>query len=365
MVIESYHVNTGASHTLKSYEKSTIDATLWNNRTVISNTRASREDTVVLSEWAQEMADNLQNGGGAEDGRADEIGTMSTGRVSDRMFTPKNPAQLKLLMLENFLESLTGRPLSFRISEFYAKQEMKASQISVRNMSTRAASGAATGGSINATHERYEQETMSYSAKGIVKTADGRTIDINMHLNMSREFYEKTNVSMEFGQPRNLVDPLVINYGGTAASLTNEKYDFDLTSDGNMESISFAGPGSGFLAVDWNGDGVINDGSELFGPESGNGFDELRKHDQDGNGWIDENDDIFERLVIWSKDSEGNDQLFTLKELGIGAIYLGETETQFSLNDAGNNTNGVVQSTSFYLKEDGGAGYVHHIDLSV
>ncbi len=39
-----------------------------------------------------------------------------------------------------------------------------------------------------------------------------------------------------------------------------------------MNNIAFATGNSGFLAFDKNADGMINDGSELFGPESGNGF---------------------------------------------------------------------------------------------
>ncbi len=70
-------------------------------------------------------------------------------------------------------------------------------------------------------------------------------------------------------------------------------------------------------------------------------------------------------LRVWSKDKDGNDQLFTLKELDIGAIYLGEVETEFSMKDGGNNTQGVVRSTSFYLKDSGGAGTVNYIDLAL
>ncbi|MDL2220840.1 hypothetical protein LJC55_04150, partial [Eubacteriales bacterium OttesenSCG-928-N14] len=142
-----------------------------------------------------------------------------------------------------------------------------------------------------------------------------------------------------------------------------ETFEFDLDFDGSMDSINFAGQGSGFLALDKNGDGKINDGSELFGPSTGSGFSELRNYDHDANGWIDENDDIFNNLLVWSKDKDGNDQLFKLKDLGIGAIYLGDVDTEFSFKGEGNQTQGVMRSTSFFLKESGGAGTVHHVDL--
>ncbi|MDI6602302.1 MAG: hypothetical protein QME46_11105 [Thermoanaerobacteraceae bacterium] len=38
---------------------------------------------------------------------------------------------------------------------------------------------------------------------------------------------------------------------------------------------------------------------------TGNGFQELMQFDDDSNSWIDENDDIFDKLRIWTKDSDG------------------------------------------------------------
>lgn len=74
--------------------------------------------------------------------------------------------------------------------------------------------------------------------------------------------------------------------------------------------------------MDINGDGKINDGNELFGPKSGNGFSDLAAFDEDGNGWIDENDFVYDKLRIWTKDKYGNDSLLAIGKKGIGAIYL-------------------------------------------
>ena len=148
------------------------------------------------------------------------------------------------------------------------------------------------------------------------------------------------------------------------ASVSDQKFLFDLDGDGKKENISFTGKGSGFLALDKNGDGVINDGNELFGTKSGDGFKDLAKYDKDRNGWIDEADDIFDDLRIWTKDEQGNDKLLTLKEAGVGAIYLGNASTQFSLNNQQtNHTNAMIRSTGVYLKESGEAGTIQHVDL--
>jgi len=207
---------------------------------------------------------------------------------------------------------------------------------------------------------QIESETVSYKANGVIQTADGKTITLDISMEMSRQFVSFMNISGEALTP---CDPLVINYGGTAASLMGEKFSFDLTMDGNMDSIAILGEGSGFLAIDKNGDGIINDGSELFGPSTGCGFSELRKYDTDGNGWIDENDEIFDKLVVWSRDKYGNDILYTLRELGIGAIFLGDIATEFSFKDDSNETLGIMRSTSFFLKQCGGSGTLSHVDL--
>ena len=207
----------------------------------------------------------------------------------------------------------------------------------------------------------YESETVTYQAQGTVITADGKEINIDINMHMSREFVSYMNISTE----TRLLDPIVINYAGTSASLMGEKFLFDLTMDGELDSLSVLGQGSGFLAIDKNGDKKINDGSQLFGPNTGCGFDELRKYDTDGNGWIDENDEIFDKLVVWHRDKNGNDTVHTLRELGIGAIFLGDISTEFSFKGDNNETLGVMRSTSFFIKECGGTGTLSHIDLSL
>ena len=123
--------------------------------------------------------------------------------------------------------------------------------------------------------------------------------------------------------------------------------------------------GSGFLALDINNDNIINDGKELFGPQSGNGFEELKKYDLDHNNWIDENDAVYDKLKIWTKDSEGKDQLFAIGEKGIGAIFLGNVSTNFNIKDNENVDKGQIKSTGIFLREDGNVGTVQHIDISV
>ncbi len=209
----------------------------------------------------------------------------------------------------------------------------------------------------------YESETTTFNANGVVRTQDGRQIDIQVDLTMSRQFASEHNLEVNLGAA--LQDPLVINFTGTAAELSQTKFSFDLDSNGAAEQIHFVGPNSGFLAVDQNANGRIDDGRELFGPATGNGFAELAAHDEDGNLWIDESDSIYYSLRIWSKDAQGNDQLIALGQRGIGAIYLGHATTPFEVKNEQNQLQAAVRSSGIYLNEDGSAGTVQQLDLVV
>lgn len=210
----------------------------------------------------------------------------------------------------------------------------------------------------------YESEKVSFNTTGIIKTSDGRELKIDLQLNMSREFYTSQSVHIRAGDAVRM-DPLVINFDASAARLTDSKFSFDIDCDGDSDQISRLSTGSGFLSLDLNGDGRINDGSELFGPKSGDGFSDLSLYDGDGNGWIDENDAVFDKLRIWSKDEHGNDVLFALGQKGIGAIYLGSANTPFSLRGSDNTENGIIQKTGVFLRENGLAGTIQHVDLMV
>lgn len=207
-----------------------------------------------------------------------------------------------------------------------------------------------------------EEESTTFAARGLVQTADGRSIDFGVEMSMSRSF---TAVYDEYQYEEYMVtDPLIINVDSDVTSVSDVKFFFDLDADGEKEEISFAGKGCGFLALDENEDGIINDGSELFGTKSGNGFADLAKYDKDGNGWIDENDQIYSKLRVWTKDEEGNDQLMDLEKAGVGAIYLGSSRTEFALTDENNYVNAYIRSTGVFLRENGSVGTISQVDFT-
>ncbi len=213
---------------------------------------------------------------------------------------------------------------------------------------------------VSASHN--ESEYTTFQSTGLAITEDGRKINFGVELSMSRSFTAKFESLT--AESYIVTDPLIINIDSKYAGLSDVKFKFDLDNDGKKEDISFAGEGSGFLALDKNGNGVIDNGSELFGTASGNGFADLAAYYEDGNYWIDENDSIYSQLKVWTKDKVGNDRLIDLKEADVGAIYLGSASTEFSLKDGTNSTLGAIRRTGIYLKESGDVGTIQHVDIA-
>ncbi|MCX7142797.1 MAG: VCBS repeat-containing protein [Proteobacteria bacterium] len=208
-----------------------------------------------------------------------------------------------------------------------------------------------------------ESEQTAMQATGSVRTSDGRKIEFSLQLTMQHQYSETSSTSVRMGDAARKTDPLIVNFNGTAAQLSNQRFAFDLNSDGKNEQINAPVSGTGFLALDLNGDGKISSGKELFGPASGDGFGELAQYDSDRNGWIDEADPVFEKLRVWLKAAPDQDRLASLASLGVGAISLNAIDTPFDLKNASNQLLGSVRGSSVYLNEDGSVGSVQQVDL--
>ena len=270
----------------------------------------------------------------------------------------------KMILIRSMLEEMLGHKIRFfDAAELQARMDKVGSE--TRQGTPPSPPPPAGYGVEYDSHESYtEIEQTRFAASGTVKTADGREISFQLELSMSRVYHEESNVSIRLGDAARKTDPLVLNFSGTAAQLTDQRFAFDLNADGSKEQINFVAPGSGFLVFDRNQDGEINDGSELFGPTTNDGFAELAALDDDSNGWIDENDAVFNRLQLWTRDSGGSDQLQSLAAAGVGAIALGRVATPFDLKTNANELLGQIRTSGIVLQEDGTAGTIQQIDLT-
>jgi hypothetical protein len=379
MKIESSNVAMASQSSYKEATKAVESLRTWDAQgnsktTTMTSSSAKGMDTLEISAQAKNLQLNTQ-------------APVSTVASEDETTSLSSKEEQQLTLLKRMIQALTGKKIKFVMPKKATLDNPKMSQAIQSAYSTRSsllsaaagwaqglagaqprssASGSSGGGfEYNHSVTHYESQSTAFQAQASVTTSDGRQINIDLQLNLSREFMSQSNLTIQGGDQPVQVDPLVINFGTGSASLSEQKYAFDIDANGTLDQISFVGPGSGFLALDLNEDGVINDGSELFGPQSGNGFDDLAQYDADGNNWIDENDAIYDKLQIWSKDSSGKDVLMALGQQGVGAIYLGNVSTNFALKGAGNQTNGELQRTGIYLNENGSAGTIQHIDLTI
>ncbi len=273
---------------------------------------------------------------------------------------------LALQIIKRMFKELTGRDFKlFSPDELQSQADQVSYQepLQAPAQTTEAPTSTGTGLVYQRSTSYAESETTTFNAEGSITTKDGKSIDFTVSLSMSRSFYTESNLTIRAGDAAK-TDPLVINFDGNAAELSSTKFQFDIDANGSLDQIALLKSGSGMLALDKNQDGVINDGSELFGPKSGDGFAELAAYDVDKNQFIDEADPIYQQLRIWQRFEDGSQKLMALGDKNIGAIFLGHVSTPFQLKTAENASLGEVASSGVYLKEDGSAGSVQQINFT-
>ncbi len=169
-----------------------------------------------------------------------------------------------------------------------------------------------------------------------------------------------------------LHDPLVLDLDGDGIETTSLEYCacFDHNGDGFAERTGWVGPDDGLLVMDRNGDGLINDGGELFsdhtvlsdGTKAASGFEALAQFDDNMDGSIDATDEVFSYLRVWI-DSNGDGwsspgELFTLDDLGIKSISLDSSPE--GIVDPQGNTLDRIGSFEF---TDGSTGQIGEYSL--
>ena len=353
-------------------------------RTYLGQSENSSQTKVSLSEKALQLLQNEQENANKNANKNANANLLrrsvqnNNAVQNNEIDAPEDP---KLLLIRAIIEAISGKSIKF-VGESAANQSDKANS-TTPTMANIANIANANGGEVIAVSSgntafglRYnsnevikENETTNFSASGIIKTADGKEIQFQCDLSMQRSFYLDNSTEIFMGAStdrKSLCDPLIINFAGTAAELKNTTFAFDLNADGSAENIQELAAGSAFLVLDKNKDGKINNGNEMFGTQSGDGFADLSVYDEDGNGWIDENDSVYNSLGVWNNSAYGG-KIRSLKEAGIGAIYLQNANTEFSIKDkTTNELQGQIRKTGIFLNEkNGNIGTIQHVDLAI
>ncbi|WP_415896999.1 hypothetical protein ACMXYX_15085 [Neptuniibacter sp. QD72_48] len=300
----------------------------------------------------------------------DQLITKTTGSSSS-LFELNPEDKIKIELLKKLFESMTGK--SFNVGMLDAQAVGNSGNNSTTEQATTSASqlSITSGEALEHGFEYSYSETttsteqVQFQVQGQVRTADGRVIDLNLQLNMSRSLSENHSFQIRLGAA--LKDPLVINFSGQAAELSADTIEFDIDSDGELDTVHRLDDSSGYIALDKNNNGAIDNGNELFGAQSGNGFKELAAYDDDNNGFIDEGDAIWDQLRIWVQHNDGSSSMFTLADKDIGALYLGYSRTDWELS-AGQYSDemaGKIRATGLFLTEEGETGTLQQVDLVV
>lgn len=153
----------------------------------------------------------------------------------------------------------------------------------------------------------------------------------------------------QFGKAEITRSPLILDLDGDGVETKSvlDGTHFDNDGNGFAEATGWVGKDDGLLVWDRNGNGKIDDGSELFGNNSSledgstaaNGFVALAELDTNQDGKVDAGDAAFTQLRVW-KDGDsnaivGSGELLMLGEAGVQS--LGLTDTQQSVTDAQGN----------------------------
>lgn len=167
-------------------------------------------------------------------------------------------------------------------------------------------------------------------------------------------------------------DPLIIDLGETGIELRSLEHgvNFDLDNNGFAEKTAWIGTEDGFLALDRNCNGSIDNGGELFGDQvilkdgskSESGFEALAELDDNGDGIIDNKDSAFANLRVWidanHNGKSDSNELKTLNETGIISISLEHSEVSIVDEETGAR---IAESASVTINKNGA---VSTVDIS-
>ena len=173
-----------------------------------------------------------------------------------------------------------------------------------------------------------------------------------------------------------IYDPLVLDLNGDnnidLITADDSIVYFNHKNDGVKVNTSWIGKDDGFLVIDKNNNGTIDNGSELFGnfttknngDMANNGFEALKDYDTNGDLIIDYRDDKFGELKIWQDlNSDGISQsgeLKTLKEAGISRLNLNNSETSNEVLEG----NSITHAGSF-VRNDGTTSILADVSFNV
>ncbi len=199
----------------------------------------------------------------------------------------------------------------------------------------------------------YQAVQASLSAELTLNSGERISFALDFSMEVSWTRYSYTE--------QRLQDPLLVSMSGSPVQLSDASTEFDLLANGSTVKLPQLAAQQYYLAYDRNQDLQINNGVELFGPRTGNGFAELAEFDDNGNGFIDPSDDIWQYLYLWRPEQN----LLSMKQAKLGAISIESIATTMPLYNRQQEHIAQLQRSGLAFTEDGKPALVQQIDLVV
>ena len=149
-------------------------------------------------------------------------------------------------------------------------------------------------------------------------------------------------------------DPLIFDLDGNGISLlsVNDGVMFDIDNDGDLNKTAWVDRNDGMLAFDENGNGRIDNQSELFGNIENAAYKHLSEYDSNQDSVMNKDDRIWRLLKMWiDKDTDGRTDRGEL--LSLGSLGIIEIDLNYDTVDEINNGSQVTGRGTFtrWIKE--------------
>ena len=168
--------------------------------------------------------------------------------------------------------------------------------------------------------------------------------------------------------------PLVVDLDGDGIETLGSGVGiyFDHDNNGFSEDTGWVGKDDGLLVRDINGNGQIDNGTELFGnntllsngEKAKNGFEALKELDSNNDNVFDQNDAAWNEVKVW-KDGNSNGvvddgELLTMEQAGITGVDLNYVDHNYNGDHSDEHGNTCKQEGTF-TKTDGSTGQISDI----
>jgi hypothetical protein len=167
--------------------------------------------------------------------------------------------------------------------------------------------------------EKKSQKKVSFSISAEIEISSEQS---NASVEGDGKLWVDVSAGFSGRASRQESDPLILDLNGDGINTTGIKngVNFDIDGDGDKEQTSFVDGDDMALALDKNGNGIIDGGQELFGDASGysDGIEELRAYDDNHDGVINKEDSVFDSLKLFN----ASNQAASLSSFGVTEINL-------------------------------------------